>query len=147
MGGTYITDAGNTQEVVAVSDPSKERDLVTALQCHLRNTAPLGAGIPNTQIEHCTTDRFCQDSPLEINFQASSFFTCKDFIEGNASRCNRPKFGNHCRETCGKCGSCRDSKATFDHPDGTTGGTTCLAISDADCDAYPELALWTCPVT
>jgi len=143
---TYITDADKTQEAAAVSDPSKERDLVTALQCHLRNTAPLMAGIPNDQIEHCTTDRFCQDSPLEIEFQGSSLHTCEAFIAANDSRCSRPKFGNHCRESCDKCNSCRDSKATFDHPDGTTGSTTCIAISDADCDAYPELALWTCPV-
>lgn len=146
--GAYITDADNTQEAMAVSNPSKERELVAALQCHVENTAPVPAADPddpataNDVIEICTADAVCRDSTLEIHFQGN-LDTCEHF--SNSNRCNRRKFSTHCRGSCGNCDVCRDSLATFEHPNGTSGATTCNSITDADCNTYPQMALYTCP--
>ncbi|VEU40089.1 unnamed protein product [Pseudo-nitzschia multistriata] len=120
--GDYITANDNNREAVAFVDPDVESALVNTLQCHLDRShpqrtqdfsvcaspfepEPVPEPVPTQS--PTTAGAFCDDSPLRVK----KFDTCEGVVE--AGKCGSKKYWSHCRDSCGKCDKCTDSKQTL----------------------------------
>lgn len=103
----YITDNDNNREASgkAHADDYVKDALSETLKCHLDRTNPT-LDVDNSACKSPFTAPIvsaCLDSPLKVR----KYKTCASVSEQN--KCGTKKFWSHCRATCEKCGTCKDS--------------------------------------
>jgi len=110
--------------------------------------------VPITSAPSVSPTLTCSDSVFPIAYTdvaGGTFIPCefvKDFV--SACLCDDVEVSTHCPVTCGTCGLCVDSAATFQAPNGAIGSCSLLAnFPPGDIASYcasPDVA-GTCPVT